>query len=167
MLRLTEIKLPLDHPTEAITTAILKKLQIKPEELVGYTIFKRSYDARKKEDIIFVYILDVETTCEQQLRDRWIKDPHIIDTPDMSYRVVAKAPSNLTTSLTARPIIIGMGPCGMFAVLILAQMGFRPILLERGKSVRDRTVDTFGFWKGKSAFNPESNAQFGEGGAGY
>ncbi|MEG3955476.1 NAD(P)/FAD-dependent oxidoreductase [Microcoleus sp. herbarium2] len=162
MLRITEIKLPLDHPQDAIASAILKKLQIPPEELLGYSIFKRSYDARKKAEILLVYIVDVETTQEKQLLARFKKDPHVMVTPDTSYRLVAKAPSNLTI----RPIVIGTGPCGMFAGLMLAQMGFRPILLERGKAVRDRTVDTFGFWKKKAEFNPESNAQFGEGGAG-
>jgi len=162
MLRITEIKLPLDHPQDAIASAILKKLQIPPEELLGYSIFKRSYDARKKAEIVLVYIVDVETTQEKQLLQRLKKDPHVMVTPDMNYRYVAQAPSNLTI----RPIVIGTGPCGMFAGLMLAQMGFRPILLERGKAVRDRTVDTFGFWKKKAEFNPESNAQFGEGGAG-
>ena len=162
MLRLTEIKLPLDHDEAAIEAAILKKLHIQPDDLIRYTIFKRSYDARKKSDIILVYILDVETTQEKQLLQRFKKDPHVMPTPDMGYRLVAKAPENLGS----RPIVIGMGPCGLFAGLLLAQMGFRPILLERGKAVRDRTVDTFAFWKKKEALNPESNAQFGEGGAG-
>ncbi len=129
MLRITEVKLPLDHAPEAIETAILKKLQIAPAELIGYTIFKRSYDARKKGEITLVYILDVETTKEKEIRDRFKKDPHISITPDMSYRLVAKAPSSNET----RPIVIGTGPCGMFAGLLLAQMGFRPILLERGR----------------------------------
>jgi uncharacterized protein len=162
MLRLTEIKLPLDRPEDAIEMAILKKLKITPEELIGYSIFKRSYDARKKPEIVLVYILDVEITQEQQVLQRLKKDPHVMITPDMSYRFVATAPSNLTI----RPIVIGTGPCGMFAGLLLAQMGFRPIILERGKTVRDRTADTFGFWKKKVGLNPESNAQFGEGGAG-
>lgn len=162
MLRLTEIKLPLDHPDEAIEAAILKKLQITPDALLSYSIFKRSYDARKKEDILLVYILDVETTQEKRLLQRLKKDPHVKPTPDMSYHLVAQAPDHLVN----RPIVIGAGPCGMFAGLLLAQMGFRPILLERGKAVRDRTVDTFAFWKKKDTLNPESNAQFGEGGAG-
>ncbi len=162
MLRLSEIKLPLDHPEDAIASAILKKLQIASEELINYTIFKRSYDARKKGEIILVYILDVETTQEKLIQERLKKDPHVTTTPDMSYRMVAKAPSHLAI----RPIVIGTGPCGLFAGLMLAQMGFRPLILERGKMVRDRTADTFGFWKKKSDFNPESNAQFGEGGAG-
>jgi uncharacterized protein len=161
MLRLTEVKLPLDHPDTAIQSAILKKLQIPAAELSSYSIFKRSYDARKRGEIILVYILDIETPQEKRLLQRFKKDPHVMVTPDMTYRPVAQAPSPLTT----RPIVIGTGPCGLFAGLLLAQMGFRPILLERGKSVRDRSVDTFGFWLKKN-LNPESNAQFGEGGAG-
>jgi uncharacterized protein len=162
MLRLTEIKLPLNHAPEEIKVAILKKLQILAHELLSYSIFKRSYDARKKSNILLVYILDVETTHNAQILKRLKKDPHVVMTPDMSYRLVAKAPKDFTR----RPIVVGTGPCGLFAGLMLAQMGFRPIILERGKAVRERTVDTFGFWKKKSAFNPESNAQFGEGGAG-
>lgn len=162
MLRLTEIKLPLDHPEAAIEAAILKKLQIAPEALIRYTIFKRSHDARKKGEIALVYILDVETTQEKPLLHRLKKDPHVMPTPDMRYHLVTQAPYDLVS----RPIIIGTGPCGMFAGLLLAQMGFRPLLLERGKAVRDRTVDTFAFWKKQTGLNPESNAQFGEGGAG-
>ena len=161
MLRLNEIKLPLDHPELALQDAILKKLKITAAELERYVIFKRSYDARKKGKIILVYVVDIETTHEEKLRQRFQKDPHVGLTPDMAYHTVAQAPQNLSV----RPIVIGTGPCGMFAGLLLAQMGFRPILLERGKSVRDRSVDTFGFWL-KKRLNPESNAQFGEGGAG-
>jgi uncharacterized protein len=161
MLRLTEIKLPLDSQEEDIKSAIVKKLGIKPEDLTSYTVFKRSYDARKKGAICFVYILDIETPKEKQLLQRFQKDLHVVPTPDTTYRYITHASS----SLTERPIIIGCGPCGMFAGLLLAQMGFRPLILERGKAVRDRSVDTFGFWS-KAKFNPESNAQFGEGGAG-
>ena len=161
MLRLNEIKLPLDHPDSALQDAILKKLKITAAELKHYVIFKRSYDARKKGKIILVYVVDIETTHEKKLLQRFQKDPHVGLTPDMAYHTVAQAPQNLSV----RPIVIGTGPCGMFAGLLLAQMGFRPILLERGKSVRDRSVDTFGFWL-KKRLNPESNAQFGEGGAG-
>ena len=169
MLRLTEIKLPLDHSEDALKLAILKKLQIKPDQLISYSIFKRSYDARKKTDIYLVYIVDIELDreiqLEKQLSDRFQNDPHVLSTPDMSYHYVAQAPANLAT-LANRPIVIGMGPAGMFAGLMLAQMGFRPLILERGKAVRDRTADTFNFWKKRAEFNPESNAQFGEGGAG-
>ncbi|AFZ14571.1 FAD dependent oxidoreductase [Crinalium epipsammum PCC 9333] len=161
MLRLTEIKLPLDHDESEIQAAILKKLQITAADLISYSIFKRSYDARKRGEIFLVYILDIETTQEKRLLQRFKKDPHVIPTPDTTYRFVAQAPRDLAT----RPIVIGTGPCGLFAGLLLAQMGFRPIILERGKSVRDRSVDTFGFWI-KKRLNPESNAQFGEGGAG-
>ncbi|MGB3205680.1 MAG: FAD-dependent oxidoreductase, partial [Crinalium sp.] len=161
MLRLTEIKLPLDHDESEIPAAILKKLHITAADLISYSIFKRSYDARKRGEIFLVYILDIETTQEKRLLQRFKKDPHVMATPDTTYRLVAQAPRDLAT----RPIVIGMGPCGLFAGLLLAQMGFRPIMLERGKSVRDRSVDTFGFWI-KKRLNPESNAQFGEGGAG-
>lgn len=162
MLRLTEVKLPLDHTEPEIKAAILKRLQINSADLVKYSIFKRSYDARKKGAVCFAYVLDVKTTQEKQLLGRFKKDPHVVLTPDTSYRYVAQASS---TPLVTRPIVIGNGPCGMFAGLLLAQMGFRPLILERGKMVRDRSVDTFGFWS-KGKFNPESNAQFGEGGAG-
>jgi uncharacterized protein len=162
MLRITEIKLPLDHPEDDLKVAILKKLAIPPAELLHYTIAKRSFDARQRNDIRLVYILDVETTRDSHHLQRLRKDPHVIPTPDTSYRTVAQAPGVLPT----RPIVIGTGPCGLFAGLMLARMGFRPIVLERGKTVRDRTADTFGFWKKKGELNPESNAQFGEGGAG-
>lgn len=161
MLRLTEVKLPLDHVEEDILAAILKKLHIAPDDLIRYSVFKRSYDARKRGAISLVYILDIETPKQKQLLQRFKKDPHVGSTPDTTYRYVTKAPLGLKT----RPIIIGNGPCGMFAGLLLAQMGFCPLILERGKAVHERSVDTFGFWS-KRKFNPESNAQFGEGGAG-
>jgi uncharacterized protein len=166
MLRLTEVKLPLDHPDEALRDAIVKKLKINATELTHYSIYKRSYDARKKGQITLVYILDVETPKEKALLDRFKQDPHVTIAPDLTYHPVVQAPQGFPNSPEQqRPIVIGMGPCGMFAALLLAQMGFRPIVVERGKSVRDRSVDTFGFWL-KKRLNPESNAQFGEGGAG-
>ena len=161
MLRLSEVKLPLEHTEADIQSAIVKKLSLAPKDLIRHSIFKRSYDARKRGAVSFVYIIDIETTREQQLLQRFKKDPHIVPTPDTSYRYVTQASSGLES----RPIVIGCGPCGMFAGLLLAQMGFRPIILERGKAVHDRSVDTFGFWS-KGKFNSESNAQFGEGGAG-
>lgn len=161
MLRLTELKLPLDHQPDQLKTAIIEKLVIKPSELLKFTIFKRSYDARKRGAIMLIYSVDVETTKEAEIMQRLAKDPQVRPTPDMAYRFVAKAPEDLTK----QPVVIGTGPCGLFAGLVLAQMGFRPIILERGKAVRERTVDTFGLWR-KRDFNPESNVQFGEGGAG-
>ncbi|HBA67639.1 MAG TPA: hypothetical protein DCZ48_15980 [Methylococcaceae bacterium] len=161
MLRLTELKLPLDHQPDQLKTAIIEKLVIKPSELLNFTIFKRSYDARKRGAIMLIYSVDVETTKEAEIMQRLAKDPQVRPTPDMAYRFVAKAPE----SLIKQPVVIGTGPCGLFAGLVLAQMGFRPIILERGKAVRERTVDTFGLWR-KRDFNPESNVQFGEGGAG-
>ena len=161
MLRITELKLPLDHPEDALKTAILKRLGIAEEELISYTIFRQGHDARKRSAISLVYTLDVETKNQVAILTRMQDDPHVSITPDTSYHFVTEAPNNLTS----RPIVIGTGPCGLFAGLILAQMGFKPIILERGKEVRERTKDTFGLWR-KGIFNPESNVQFGEGGAG-
>ena len=161
MLRITELKLPLDHPEGAIKTAILNRLGISAEEFITYTVFRQGHDARKRDAISLVYTLDVETKNEQAILIRLKNDPQISLTPDTTYHFVTRAPTNLTS----RPVVIGTGPCGLFAGLVLAQMGFRPIILERGKEVRERTKDTFGLWR-KGIFNPESNVQFGEGGAG-
>ncbi|MEX3860311.1 MULTISPECIES: NAD(P)/FAD-dependent oxidoreductase [Paraburkholderia] len=165
MLRLSEIKLPLDHPDSALEAAIrarLADLGVARDGLIRYTVFRRAHDARKRADIKLTYIVDVEVKDEAAALKRLADVPHCGVTPDMSYKFVAKAPAQLSTP---RPVVIGMGPCGLFAGLILAQMGFRPIILERGKAVRERTKDTFGLWR-KSVLNPESNVQFGEGGAG-
>ncbi len=161
-MRLTELKLPLDHSEGDLNAAILKRLGIAADELVGYSIFRRSYDARKPSAIVFIYALDVAVSNEQALLARLKGDRHIAPTPDTTYHFVTRTPP---TPATPRPIVIGTGPCGLFAALILAQMGFRPIVLERGKSVRERTKDTFGLWR-QGQLNPESNVQFGEGGAG-
>ncbi|CAM3552602.1 NAD(P)/FAD-dependent oxidoreductase [Polaromonas hydrogenivorans] len=163
MLRLTEIKLPLAHADNALQDALLQTLHITPGDLTSFSVFKRSFDARKAE-IMQVYILDVtlaSAALEAVLLARHAGDPHIFATPDMAYHPVGTAPAGLAL----RPVVVGFGPCGMFAALVLAQMGFRPIVLERGKTVRERTKDTWGLWR-KNVLNPESNVQFGEGGAG-
>ena len=161
MLRLTEVKLPLDHSEREIRVAILKRLKIAADELVGYSIYRRGVDARNPSAIVFSYTLDIEARNEAALAARLQRDPRVSPAPDMHYRFVARAPAGLVF----RPVVIGTGPCGMFAGLLLAQMGFRPIILERGKAVRERTRDIFGFWR-NSVLEPESNVQFGEGGAG-
>ena len=165
MLRITELKLPLDHVEAALPAAILARLAIKAEDLLGFTVFRRGYDSRKKADIQLVYTLDVELpkSLEAALLKRFRKDVHITPTPDTSYKYVA-APGSFAAG-TPRPIVIGFGPCGILAALILAQMGLKPIILERGKVVRERTKDTWGFWR-RRELNTESNVQFGEGGAG-
>ncbi len=159
MLRLTELRLPLDHPQEDLKTAILKRLGIAASDLGTFTLFRRGYDARKRNAIMLVYTVDAEIRNEAALLKKNI--PHVAIAPDMSYRVVAQAPQDLGE----RPVVIGTGPCGLFAGLLLAQMGFRPIILERGKAVRERTKDTFALWR-QGKLDPESNVQFGEGGAG-
>ncbi|MBE9525230.1 MAG: hypothetical protein IMY76_09025, partial [Chloroflexi bacterium] len=161
MLRLNNIKLPLDHPKSELVVTILKKLGIQPDELLGYSVFKRSYDARRKDNIKLIYTLNVEVRREKEILRRKRKDNTIRLAPDTGYKFVTQAPDNLIQ----RPLVVGTGPCGLFAGLVLAQMGFDPIILERGKLVRERTVDTFGFWRQRK-LDPESNVQFGEGGAG-
>jgi uncharacterized FAD-dependent dehydrogenase len=161
MLRLTEIKLPLDHKPEAIAEAAIAKLNIKADDLLSCKIFRRAHDARKKHSILLIYSLDVEVKNEAAILKRFAKDSHVQPTPDIEYKYVAKAPENLKL----RPIVIGAGPCGLFAGLILAQMGFRPLILDRGKVVRERTKDTWKLWR-QSVLDPESNVQYGEGGAG-
>ncbi|WP_211442351.1 NAD(P)/FAD-dependent oxidoreductase [Collimonas humicola] len=161
MLRLNEVQLPLDHPEDALHAAILERLGIAAEDMLGYTIFRRSYDARKKTAVILTYTVDVELRDEGSVLKRRAGDRNVMATPDTSYRFVAQAPGQLKS----RPVVIGTGPCGLFAGLILAQMGFNPIILERGKAVRERTKDTWGLWR-KRELQPESNVQFGEGGAG-
>ena len=161
MLRLTDLKLPLDHSEAALTAAILKRLDIEAVALTSYSVAKRSHDARKRGAIALIYALDITTTQEAELLRRFADDPHIQPTPDTDYHFVAKAPAQLSQ----RPLVIGFGPCGLFAGLILAQMGFRPIILDRGKEVRERTKDTWDLWR-KRNLHPESNVQFGEGGAG-
>lgn len=167
MLRITEIKLPIEladtlkHQDDQIKAALLRRLEIPESELLRFEIFKRGVDARKSHAILYVYNLDVEVKNEAKILARFKKDPHIKPAPDTSYHFVAQ--SNQTK--THRPVVVGFGPAGIFAALILAQAGFNPIVLERGKEVRKRTQDTWGLWR-KRTLNPESNVQFGEGGAG-
>jgi uncharacterized FAD-dependent dehydrogenase len=161
MIRLTDIKLPLDHAEGAIEAAVRAKLGLGKDGLRNVSVFRRGYDARKRGHIQLIYTLDVDVADEAGLLKRHADDKHVQPTPDTSYRFVAQAP----TDLKQRPIVIGLGPCGLFAGLLLAQMGYRPIILDRGKAVRERTVDTWGLWR-KRQLEPESNVQFGEGGAG-
>jgi hypothetical protein len=161
MLRINEVKLPLDHSEEELKQALLKRLAISASDLIRFSIFKRSYDARKRAAILLIYSLDAEVKQEATVLKRLSSDRHIMLTPNIEYQYVASAPDGLTD----RPVVIGTGPCGLFAGLLLAQMGFKPIILERGKAVRERTKDTWGLWR-KGELNPESNVQYGEGGAG-
>ncbi len=162
MLRITDLKLPLNHADEALPAAIRDRLRVTPRDLIRYTIARRAHDARDKMDIQLVYSVDVTLKNEDAVLTRFRKDRHVQRTPDTGYRFVTKGGTSYTGP---RPVVVGAGPCGLFAGLILAQMGFRPIILDRGKVVRERTKDTWGLWR-KSVLNPESNVQFGEGGAG-
>ena len=159
MLRLTELKLPVGHSEAVLKAAIVKKLGITAETLTGFAIVRRGQDARKKTNILYVYTIDAAVTDEEAVLAR-AKDGHVKRAPDTEYKFVARAPEKFI-----RPLVVGAGPCGLFAALILAQMGFRPIILERGKAVRQRVKDTWALWR-KHVLTPESNVQFGEGGAG-
>lgn len=161
MIRITELRLPLEHPADALPAAIVERLGVTATDLLDYQVFKRGYDARKRDAIRLVYTLDITVANEAVVLKRFSQDPHITLSPDTNYHFVGQAPENLQQ----RPVIVGFGPCGIMAALLLAQMGFRPIILERGKKVRERTKDTWGLWR-KNQLNPESNVQFGEGGAG-
>lgn len=169
MLRVTEIKLPIEnaqsltHQASEIKAAILKRLDIPESDLIHFDIFKRGVDARKSYAILYVYSLDVTVKYEDEILAKFRKDAHIKPAPDTSYQFVTKNINSNANSL--RPVIVGFGPAGIFAALILAQSGFRPIVLERGKAVRERTKDTWDLWR-KNKLNTESNVQFGEGGAG-
>jgi hypothetical protein len=159
MLRITDLRLPIDHSPDALAAAIAAKLKIGRATFSDFTVVKRGHDARKKPKIFYVYTIDVAVPDEEALLER-LKDSHVRPAPDMKYKFVARAPEKFQ-----RPLVIGAGPCGLFAALVLAQMGFRPIILERGKAVRPRTKDTWALWR-KNVLTPESNVQFGEGGAG-
>ena len=165
MLRITELKLPLDHAEADLLTALVTKLGIRAEQVTKFVIFRRGYDSRKKADIQLVYTLDFEVppAVQAYLLKKFKRDVNVLPTPDTSYKFVADAASLNTKHL--RPVVIGFGPCGIMSALILAQMGLRPIILERGKVGRERTLDTWALWR-KSELNTESNVQFGEGGAG-
>ena len=162
MLRITELKLPLDHSDDALRPAIVQRLGIADADLLDFTLFKRSYDARKKNsELQFIYTIDLQVNGEADVLERFVDDHNVNVAPDVSYKVVGHAPQDYVQ----RPLVVGFGPCGIFAALLLAQMGFKPIVLERGKEVRQRTKDTWGLWR-KNVLNAESNVQFGEGGAG-
>jgi uncharacterized FAD-dependent dehydrogenase len=165
MLRLTELRLPLNHGEDALRPALLQRLALADAALLGFTVFKRSYDARKKSAVQLIYTVDCELADEAAALQRWAGDPHVRQTPDMSYRFAGHAGADFYAASKPRPLVIGFGPCGIFAALILAQMGLRPIVLERGKAMRERTKDTWALWR-QGQLDPESNVQFGEGGAG-
>ncbi len=162
MLRLSDLALPLDHAPEDLDAAVCARLGLEPGELERVTVVRRGNDARRKNAIKLVYTLDVAVKDEAKVLAAHHGDQHVRLTPDTSYKFVTHAPAGFDGP---RPVVIGAGPCGLLAALVLAQMGFRPIIVERGKAVRERTKDTFGLWR-RSVLDTESNVQFGEGGAG-
>ena len=164
MLRLTELKLPLDHPDTALRDAVLSTLNIASDDLLSLAIARRGYDARRRSAIHLVYAVDIKVRNEPAILARFTGNPSIRPSPDTTYRfpVIRRTPAAIPPK---RPVVIGTGPCGLLAALTLAEMGFRPLILERGKLVRERTKDTWGLWR-RGILDPESNVQFGEGGAG-
>lgn len=195
MIRLSELKLPLSalavearraadapaeteadrqlppHPIDALRALAAEVLGLSPDAITTLAVFKRSFDARK-QNLLVVYIVDItlaDATQEANLLAKFDKNSHIQPTPDMVWHAPAHAPgdwgSSSSTGAGERPVVVGFGPCGIFAALVLAQMGFKPIVIERGTSMRQRTKDTWGLWR-KKILNVQSNVQFGEGGAG-
>ena len=162
MLRITDLALPLDHLPEALEAAVALRLGVAPGALLRVTLVKRGNDARNKRAIKLVYAVDVAVEGEADVLAAHANDPHVRPTPDTAYHPPVLAPAGWAGE---RPVVIGAGPCGLLAALILAQMGLRPIIIERGQAVRTRTRDTWGLWR-RNVLNPESNVQFGEGGAG-
>jgi uncharacterized protein len=160
MVRVSELRLPLNHAEADLVSALCRVLKVARTDILRWTIDRRGYDARKRAAIKLVYTIDVEIRNEQDVLRRADPD-RIRPAPDTAYQFVAKKPQGYVS----RPVVVGCGPCGLFAALTLAQMGFRPIVIERGKVVRERTKDTWRLWR-QGIFNRESNAQFGEGGAG-
>jgi hypothetical protein len=161
MLRLAELRLPLDHPAAAMLPAIAARLAVPTDAVRRFTVVRRANDARRRAAIQMVYSVDVDLIDEAAVLARFPNDPTVRPTPDTRYRPASRAPEGLKQ----RPVVIGAGPCGLFAGLILAQAGYRPIILDRGQPVRQRTKDTWGLWR-RRELQPESNVQFGEGGAG-
>ena len=191
MIRLSELKLPLTalpvearrasdapaetdedrklapHPIDALRQLAAHTLGIDEDEVCDLTVFKRSFDARK-QNLLVVYIVDVtisDDALEKSLLAKHVKNSHIQATPNMTWLPPVHAPADWGKEKQDRPVVVGFGPCGIFAALVLAQMGLKPIVIERGTPVRQRTKDTWGLWR-KHVLNPRSNVQFGEGGAG-
>ena len=162
MLRLTELRLPLDHAPGDLPPAICAALAIDAKRLERWSIVKRGNDARRKSAIRLVYAIDAQVADEGEVLARMAGNANLRATPDTGYRFPTPAPAQYHGP---RPVVIGAGPCGLLAALVLAQAGFRPIILERGRAVRERTRDTWGLWR-RGVLDPESNVQFGEGGAG-
>jgi uncharacterized FAD-dependent dehydrogenase len=167
MIRITELSLPWGDPTEtrtrdALRRAIVKRLALHEADLVDFSVFKRSHDARRKDrELSFVYIVDVAVRDEARVLAAHRDDRHVGPSPDTAFH----PPPRSAGTTAERPVVVGFGPCGLFTALVLAQQGYRPIVLERGRDVRRRTQDTWGLWR-KRTLTPESNVQFGEGGAG-
>ncbi len=161
MLRLTDLILPLNHTDAELRAATVAALGIRDDQLISLQVARRGYDARKHGDVRLIYALDVDTTVPPTLKTKGQPSLRLGEVPNTEYQYITRqAPKG-----THRPVVIGMGPCGLFAGLVLAQMGFNPIIIERGQAVKERTASTWGLWR-KRILTPESNVQFGEGGAG-
>ncbi len=167
MLRLTELRLPLDHPEEALHQAVFARLGTQPAEM---TVFKRSVDARKKSGPVFIYTVDCSLASPAEeaeiLRTR-AADPHLRPAPDTRYRPVGHAPADFAAAAdTRRPVVVGFGPCGIFAALVLAQMGLQADRAGARQGGARAHQGHLGPVAQATCCTPSRNVQFGEGGAG-
>ncbi len=160
MLRLKDITLPFDHQEQALANSILKRLDIPKRQLLNFTIVRKAIDARRKDHIVAVYTIDAELKNDPEVLSKF--SPEMLSSAESSAQYQLPTVGN---THSPSPVVVGSGPCGLFTALLLAQLGLKPLLIERGKDVNSRVKDVHNFWH-KGQLDPESNVQFGEGGAG-
>jgi len=159
MIRISQLKLPVGHTEEELLEEILRELKIPRTRLKTYEIWKKSIDARKKP-VLYVYTIDVQAEGEGQILKK-LRNQNIAQAERKQYRF----PKHGNTPLQHPPVIIGSGPAGLFCGLMLSRAGYCPVIIERGETARKRKETVDRFWAG-GGLNPQSNVQFGEGGAG-
>ena len=160
MIQMQQIKLPVTHTREDLETKISDILKIPKEQILSYRIARQSLDARKKQNIHYVYTIEANTARDKKVVNRVHKDS-VRYLEDRPYQFPAPGKKKLSVP----PVIAGSGPAGLFCAYMLSKAGYAPVVIERGKSMKRRKEDVRRFWK-EGVLDTESNVQFGEGGAG-